>query len=276
MGPPVRMRALLSFLASWIGLGLMAAWAFANQPVGSVIANAELPTLDGGTHALLSSNQINVFLFFKPGLEFSNAFLKEIAVCHTEMIGKPVHWVAVVSDRMPTAAVQAEVKQTGIQMPVLIDEGDRLFGRLGVKLYPSVGITDADRKLVAYEPFRKVHYTAVIRARIRHLLKEINDADLEKVLHPPPATLGGDTAAARRRLKLGTKLLEAQRYEKAMENAQRCLELDPNSADAHVLLGRILAAQNKPAQARRAFEQALQLAPENSAAREGLKGLPEP
>jgi len=265
----------LTSAAIHLGLGVLAACAFENAPVGSPIRNVELPSLRGGRHFLLSDRPVNVFLFIKPGLEYSNAFLREIALCEREMADKPVHWVTVVSSRVPRSVVEEEVRKARLQMPVLIDEGDALFSELGVVLYPTVGLADAQHKLVAYEPFRKVHYRAVIQARIRHLLGEISDEELEKVLHPPLATSGGPSAAAHRRLKLGEKLLQAKRYDKALESVERCLELDPTLAEAHVLLGRILAAQGKPDQARQAFEKALQLDPANRGAGEELKTLPE-
>ena len=44
-------------------------------------------------------------------------------------------------------------------MPVLIDQGDALYGRFGVILHPVVGITGPDRRLVA-SAFAKVNYPA--------------------------------------------------------------------------------------------------------------------
>ena len=255
------------------GLWVVAALAFTHVPIGSVLDNMELPALTGGRQALLSNAPANVFIFFKPGLEFSNAFLKQIAACHRDMAGKPVHWVAVVSGRIPKSEAQAVVKEAGLDMPVLIDEGDVLFGRLGVVLYPTVGITDADHRLVAYEPFRKVHYLAVIRARIRRLLGEISDAELARILNPPPAIQDSDMASARRRLKLAERQFQAGEHEKALGSVDKSLELDSAFAAAHTLRGKILAAQGDAVRARGAFEKALELDPQDAAAREGLRAL---
>ena len=163
------------------------------------------------------------------------------------------------------------VKEAGIAMPVLVDVGDALYGRLGVALQPVVGIADRNRKLVAYQPFAKINYIEVIRARIRHLLGEIDDRELARALHPPAATLSDDTAAARRRLTLAEKLLQSKSYDKALENVKAGIEKDPTLAAAHALQGDILAAKGNCPEALQAFDQALRLDPADARALEGKK-----
>ena len=152
-------RLVLLAAGGW--LWSLSALAFANVPIGAVVENVSLPALGGGEQNLLSDTNVSVFIFLKPGQEHSNQALVEIAECEKELAGKPVHWCAIVSDRVPRAEVEAEVQATGITMPVLIDQGDALYGKFGVVLHPVVGITDPDRRLVAYQPFAKVNYGAV-------------------------------------------------------------------------------------------------------------------
>ncbi len=265
------MRISCLHFAAGAALWTSVAWGFAHAQVGSTIENLEMPTLEGSKHPLLSNAAANVFIFFKPGQEYSRATLKQLAVCEKEMAAKSVHWVAIVSDRFTKAEVEAEVKETGITMPVLIDVGDAFYGKLGVALCPVAGIADKNHKLVAYQPFTKVNYVAVIRARVRHLLGEINEQDLETVLKPPDTTKGRDAHATRSRLKLAGQLFQAGNHAKALEHVKKSLEGDPTQAEAHVLLGQILVAQGKPAEAAKAFAQALQLDPNNAKASDGLK-----
>lgn len=268
------MRTVFSACAAAI-LGCLllwpAAWGFAHAQVGSLIEDVEMPSLDGGRQPLLSDAAVNVFIFFKPGQEHSRATMAKIARLEKETAGKSVRWVGIVSDTIPKADAEAEIKEAGILMPVLVDVGDALYGRLGVALQPVVGITDKDHILVAYQPFTKVHYIEVIRARILHLLKEIDDQELAKVLDPPAATQGGDSAAARRRLHLAEKLFQAKNYEKALENVNSAIEKDPTLAAAHALRGEILAAQGRCPEALPAYRRALELDPADARALEGGK-----
>jgi hypothetical protein len=248
---------------------------FLRTGVGEFIENVELPVLSGGKQTLLGEATVNVFVFFKPGQKHSRITLTQLVECEKEFAGKSVHWVAVASDRFKPAEIKADVKATGLSMPVLIDTGDELYGRLGVALSPNIGITDKQHKLLADLPFAKVNYTTVIRGHIRHLLMEISDAELQSILNPPAAIQGGDAEVARRRLKYAEKLFQSRQDEEALKNVQKALEKDPKLAAAYALQGQILSAHGRRDEALKAFDEALKLDPSNEAARSGKKVLIE-
>jgi len=260
----------LAYLAAGVMLWSLTALAFANIPVGTVVENVSLPALASGEQHLLSDTNVSVFIFLKPGQEHSNQVMVQITACEKEMAGKPVHWCAVVSDRIPKADVEAQIQATGLTMPVLIDQGDALYGRFGVVLHPVVGITDQDRRLVAYQPFAKVNYSAFIRAQIRHALKEITDEELAEVLKPTAVVLGGEASVAHRYFRLAGKQFQSTNYDQALSNLKKSLDKNP-TAEACSLQGRILAAQGKRVEAVAAFEAALKLDPRDATAFEGIK-----
>lgn len=272
-----RRRLLVGALG---GMLLGAVWpiagaAFANVDVGQKLENEELPTLDGGRASLLSPRALaNVFVFFRPGQDRSLALLKALAACEKEFADRPVRWVAVVSDSHPAADVKAVVAGSGIRMPVLVDEKDHLYGKLGVRLHPVVGIADDRGTLLEYVPFHQVNYCDMIRIRIRRALHEVDQAAVDRVDHPPQALFPNAVpgAEAGRRVKLGELLLESGQWAKALEQARIALEKEPTLVAALVLQGRALAGQGKCAKATAAFDQALKLDPANAPAAEGRKG----
>ena len=265
----------LAYLAAGTVLCVWSALAFAYLPINAEVENVALPSLAGGEEKLLSDTNVSVFIFIKPGLEHSRQALIQIAGVEKEMTNKPVHWCAIVSDRIPKADMEAEVQATGLQMPVLIDRGDALFGKFGVVLLPSMGITDPNRRLVAYQPFTKVNYGAVIRAQVRHALKEIPDQELEEALKPPAADLDENVSVARRYFRLAEKQFQSTNYTQAFSSIQKSLDKKPTAA-AYVLQGRILIAEGKRPEARTAFEAALKLDPQDLAALKGIKECEEP
>ncbi len=265
------MNACLALIAVAILICTPEARAFARAKIGSVIENVELTALDGSKQWLLSNATANVFVFFKPGQEHSRTTMIHLAACEKEMASKSVRWVAIVSDRVPKSEVETAVKETGVTMPILIDAGDALYGKLGVVLCPVLGIADQDHKLVAYEYFTKVNFTEVVRARIRFLTKDLNAQELERILNPTGAIQGAELEKARRRFKLAEKLFQAKSYEKALENVNDSLRLDGKIADTYVLKGQIHAAMGNKELARGAFAEALKIDPANARAIEGLK-----
>jgi len=231
---------------------------------GDPLPVERLPAAAGGARPYLEAGRVSVFVFFRPGQDHSGDALQRLAAIEQEFAGR-VSFVAVVSGSAPVAAAAAAAAAAGIRMPVLVDEGDRLYGRLEVRLHPLVGVADAQGRLVAWEPFRKVNYSEVIRARIRYALGEISEAEVARAIDPPRATMPGDDPrkVARRDVKLGRMLLERGQPAKALDSARKALERDPGSAPAHALAGRALAATGDCAAARAELEEALRLDPKD-------------
>lgn len=259
--------AFVVALFAWAG-GLHPATA-AHAQIGTPVADVELATLEGGKARLLEGAAVNVLVFFRPDQERSLKTLKDIAACRRALAGSPVRWIAIVSGAAPKGVVTGAVAETRLAMPILVDEADALYGSFGVALHPVIVIVGADRRLAAFEPFRAINYCAVVTARIRHLLHEISDEEMQRVLAPPRAVEGGDAQIAGRNLRLAAVLFEAKSYDKALESVRRSLEKNPRLAPAHVLAGRILAAQGNCAEAVRAFDKALDIDPGSATAKEG-------
>lgn len=230
---------------------------FREAAVGDVVKNRRMPTLDGRTEQLLAPGKVNVFVFFRAGQDHSAEALAQMAELEAELAPKAVRFVAVVSAGEPRDDVRAMVRDAAIRMPVLLDEGDALYGELGVSLHPSIGITDAAQRLAAYQPFRKVNLQDLVRARVQRALGEIGDAQLAAVLDPPPAPIAVNRSHAR--VNLARKLLAAGAVEAALQSAQRAAALEPESGEAHGVLAEALARSGKCDEARREAAEARRL-----------------
>ena len=242
----------------------------AHAAVGSPVASAELPTLDGGKAQIIGKVEANVLVFFRTDQPRSTGALRELARCQKDFAGKSVRWVAVVSGSASVPAVGALMRDTGFAAPVLVDNGDALYGSLGLDLHPVVVIVGRDQKLAAYEPFRALDYCAIISARIRHMLREISDSELAAVLDPPKATQGGNEQVARRYRAFAEAQFRDKSYDKALESVAKSLDKDPLLASAYALRGQILLAQGKCVEAALAFKQALALDATSTSPSDGL------
>jgi tetratricopeptide (TPR) repeat protein len=266
-------------IVAWLVAGALAgvgtpavALGFANVAVGDRLDNPRLPLLGGGSAELLSSGStVSLFVFFRPEQDHSIETLKALVGLQKDFAGKSVRVVGVVSDSWPADQVRATVAEAGFTAPVLIDVKDALYGALGVRLHPVVGLADRNRKLVAYEHFRKINYTEIIRGRIRVMLGEATEADMARVLEPEKATTGSPQADARRHFNLARMLWARKNAEKALEAVRRSNAIAP-TAPALALQGEITAAGGDCNAARPLFEQALKIDPTESVAIQGLKG----
>lgn len=248
----------------------------ARAEAGTQVENVELRTLAGGKEKLLSAKaKANVFVFFRPNQERSLDALKQMAACEKELAAKPIHWAAIVSGSEAVAEVQAVVAQAGIKMAVLIDDGDVLYDRLGVRLHPMVGIVDAKFRLAALEPYRQIEYCEVIKTRIRLLLGEADQAALDGVLNPEKSPLPGadPMKKAMRDVNMARRLFEIGQYKDSVKFAEKALMIAPVSA-AFTVMGKSYAKLGKCADAARAFEQALKMDPKDADAAAGKASCP--
>ncbi len=245
--------------------------AHARAEPGTPIQNVELRTITGGKEKLLSPKaKANVFVFFRTGQERSADALRQMAACEKEFAGKPVYWAAVVSGSEPLEDVKTVVAQAGLKMPVLIDEGDVLYDRLGIRLHPMVGIADGKFVLNAMEPYRQIDYCEVIKTRIKLLLGEVNQAALDKVLNPDKSPLPGADPAkkAMRDVNMARRLFEIGQFAESVKFAQKAIGLAP-VAEAYTVMGKSYAKLGKCAEADQAFASALKLDPKDADASAG-------
>lgn len=258
-------KICLRSLAAWLALplGLVsvcgAASPFTNVAVGEKLPEADLAKLDGGTAPYIADAQANVFIFFRPEQENSASALRQMQEAKTKLGDRSVRWTTIVADTYPRESISRLVEETGIDMAVLLDHDNELYGRLGVILHPVIGVADDEHVLRAYVPFRKLNLAVQVDAQVRHVLGEITDEQLEAVLNPEPIKLGGNGTVAKRNLRMGQMFLKMKKYDAALQAADRSMELDPDLAGPYGLKAAAYAEQGDCEQAAPALRRALEL-----------------
>jgi len=265
MPRPLRSLLLIALLLAPLGA------AHAHADVGTQVADVELKTASGGTERLLSQKaKVTAVIFLRIGQDRSVDALRAMARCEQDLAGKPVRFVAVVGSETSPADALGMAVTAGVKMPVLLDEKDALYEKLGVRNHPVIFLLDAKHRIASFEQYRQIDYCDVIRARIRFLLGEIDQAAVEKVLNPPESTMPGDDArdVSNRDVNLGRRQLKIKQYDKALASARKALEKAPSAA-AFALIGDVYAAQGSCPNALKQYEQALKLDPADRAALAG-------
>lgn len=243
-------------LLALVGLALLGAPAVARAhvAVGTPVEGAEGETLAGVRGALLVPGQVGVLVFFRLEQDRSADTLRRLAECEPSFAGKPVHTVAVVSAAAPRDEVRRLVAASGVRSPVLLDEGDRIYGRLQLRQHPVIVIVDPAGKVHAVEPYQRLRYCEIVRARVRFLLGEVDQAAVDRVVSPEraafPNSVGGGSAA--RYVKLGDKERLKGDCANAIKAYDNALRLDPGNVAALDGRKRCGATTPVPAPMRRA------------------------
>jgi len=235
------------FLAA-MGAALLGAPAAASGhvEVGTRVESVDLETLAGGRHALLAGGQVSVVVFFRPEQDRSEDTMRRLAECESSFKGKPIHTVGVVSAGAPRDQVRALVAESRVKSPILLDEGDRIYGQLELRQHPVIVIVDTNGRVHAVEPYQRLRYCDIVRARVRFLLGELDQAAVDRVVKPEraafPNEVGGGSAA--RYVKLGDKELAKGSCVLAIRAYDDALRRDPLNAKA--LEGRMKCGATTP------------------------------
>ncbi len=259
-------RRLVHAAAVLAAIGPFAPVADAFAEVGSKVDPVDLPAVAGGKAALLSpAARANVMVFFRPDQERSVDALRQLAGCEKELV-KGVHWVAIASGSASPADVKAAASTAGIRMPVLVDEGDKIYDRLGIRMFPAVAIADAKGVVQAFEPYRQLDFADAVKAQVRFVMGEIDQAARDRALDPEASRLPGQgdpSKKAMRDVNMARQLVQLGQYEAAVKQAQKALEQAPVPA-AFPVLAMAYAKMGRCADANRMLDQAQKLAPESA------------
>jgi len=228
--------------------------------VGDRVDDVQLPAAAGGQTSLLAKGAFNVLVFAKTGHPHCSETLRDLASREGQIAG--VHWVAIFPGDTPLADARAMATECGIKMPILLDPGDALYGKLGVKLHPTILVIDREGKLAAWEPFREINYADRLMARIRFTLGEISAAQLAQAEDPQRNDTHSDQGSARSHTQFAQRLLEMGQLDQALAEVQKSLAISPSS-QAYLMEGKVLTRQGKCGDAARAFEVAQRLEPKN-------------
>jgi len=227
------------------------------------VPDPELPTVEGGKEKLLARDGLTVIVFFDPEGEHSREVLFQIAGVQEKMREEKIHWKGILSDRFDTGAAAELLTRSGADLDLLIDAGDRLYGQLKIRLYPAVGIADAEGVLRAYLPYTRANFDSSLEAHLLHALGRIDDAQLAKALEPHAMEVNSSSAEIARMLKLAAILWKSDKREKAVEMAEKAVVISPESTEAQAALGLYLAGSGKCQEATAHLEKAAASMPEN-------------
>ncbi len=241
-------------------LALTGSSAAAAVDVGAMVNDVELPSLSGGKLHLLAGSSVNVLVFAKPGHPHCVDTLRDLAAREGKVAG--VHWIVLLPGDTSAADARALASTTGVKIPMALDVGDAVYGKLEVKLQPTIVVVDRQGKIAGYEPFREINYGDRVTARIRFTLGEIGEKELAAAEDPARSETHSDQGTARSRAVFGQKLLDMGQLDMALVEAQKSLEVTPTSS-GYLLQAKVLTRQGKCGEAAKAFEAAIQLEPRN-------------
>jgi Tfp pilus assembly protein PilF/peroxiredoxin len=260
------------FLAPCLLLLLAGAgWASAPPKEGDPVPDLALRDLAGVSHTIAQmKGRAVAFCFFRAEQDKSIKALNDLARVYGAFRDRSLFVFAVaVPGEDSLDAIRALQGKLGLAYPVLLDEGRKLSGTLGVAVFPTTVLLDPEGRVALTYPSYAGDFDKILTQRIRDVLGMTGDGG---AVWPARAENGVAPGAreADRDLMLAQILYQRGFPARALPEAEKALQKDPSLVDAHLLLGRILLDGGKPETARSHFEEVLARRPDLPEARVGL------
>jgi tetratricopeptide (TPR) repeat protein len=242
---------------------------------GDVAPDFTLSTLDGKTFSLNGSrDNVVVMMYWRVDQNRSLKALEQMKIIDNSYADKGVTVISIVADTADHEKVNSTLKEKAVQFPALIDIDRRVYGDYGIRVYPSTVIIDREGKVFHTIPGFAVTFRMRLDGYIRHALGEIDDDQLQDVISPKRRSLAGkETLTAERKYNLAVLFAESRLIDQAIEAAKGSLAASPDVAKVHILLGFLYLDQQENEKAEEEFQKALELEPGSHDAQAGLGGV---
>ncbi len=238
---------------------------------GETVKDFSLQDLEGKTYSISGlKGKTIVILYWRVGQERSHQALKELKSLHKKLSGKPLQILAVTKDADKLAEIKALKQSLELPFPVLLDSDAKVYSDLGVLVFPSTALIDSKGVFRFYYGGFRSDYQEDLFGQVRLLLGLITPEKLRAEKERVTPRLSENQKRAINHIKLAKTLRDRGMDEKAFQEAEKAVKLDPDNAEGYILYGFCLLDINKTDQGLANFQKALKLNPRSTDAKIGL------
>jgi tetratricopeptide (TPR) repeat protein len=254
----------LTWLAILLAVG-PAALAGPDLDLGDSLPPISLPRADGaaGTIDLATlAGRPSVILFWRPQQRLSLEALRDLRSLRETLGAERIGIVAVDSGRSTDQEVRAALAGEDAPFPVVLDPQRALYGQLGVIVSPTTYLADDEGRLRFKVASHPREYVQIVTARLRFLLGEIDETQMDREIEPTALKIDENLAAAWRMYNLGRKLQREGKPDEAMTVFEQAISQYPSLAEARCTLGFMKLASGELDVAAQHFRTALTYQPD--------------
>jgi tetratricopeptide (TPR) repeat protein len=176
--------------------------------------------------------------FFQIDKEKSQKALTALGKLHKENKDKDINFIAVTADKDKIEDIKKFKADNGIEFPILIDEEKAVYQSFGIFVMPVTALIDKDFKIAYEYSSFMMSFDNEVGGRIKVALGEITMEDYNKSTEKTVIKArSSEEKSAIKKLGQAEVLLIRGRPNEALEILKEVVELDPNIAKAHLLLG---------------------------------------
>jgi tetratricopeptide (TPR) repeat protein len=189
-----------------------------------------------------------------------------------EYAADKVRLVHVTADVVQKAYFERFRQDRGVDAPLAFDADRSLYGQLGLIVFPTTIVVNAEGKLAHVISLRGPDYAHTLDAYLRHTLGKIDDAQLDAELKSRPTSQGSPKSLASAHRATARLMRDKGRLDAAREELTKAREQDPENADILLDLADLDLATEKLDEADQLVQSVLAGHPDHRRAKQ-IKGI---
>jgi len=272
-----RERVLASSLAVALVMGLFfvtpgSGSAFRNLEKGQPAPDFTIKDLEGMDHTLAAQKgSVVVLSFVKVDQDRSVKALNALGEVSNIFKDESVTVWAITSQTEDKDAVRGLIEKLDLKFPILLDEGQQLYGQFGLFTFPSTMIVDQEGNYVFEYASYSSDFKSEIVNEIKVLLGQMSAEESSSAAQKKEIVqLSPEEKEAARNLQMAKVLLQRGFGSKALPKLEAALELNPGLTEARLLSGEIYLKDEQYDKARQQFEKVFETEP---GSREAMIGM---
>jgi len=273
-------RILASALAVGLVMGLFFVTpgngaAFRNLEKGKPAPDFTIKDMEGMDHTLAAEKgHVVVLSFVKVDQDRSVKTLNALGEVNGIFKDQGVTVWGITSQTEDQGAIQALMDKLDLKYPILLDEGQKLYGQFGLFTFPSTMVVDQEGNYVYEYASYSSDFQSNIVNEIKVLLGLMSEEDSASAAQKTEIVIQSpEEKEAERNLQMGKVLLKRGFGTKALPKFEKALELNPALIEARLLSGEIYLEDEQYDKAREQFEKVFDTDPGSNEARIGIASV---
>lgn len=213
---------------------------------------------------------IVVLVYFNAEQARSQEAMKDIQSLFENFRNRDVQVIGVTADAGEKDSIIKTATKYNIDFPILVDSERNVYGDYGIRVYPSTVVIDREGNVAYGIPGHSLSYKVQMEARLRFLLGDINNEELQAAMHPKRVVRDNALLKAERRYNLALTFTRSRLNEQALMTVKQSIMAKPDFVKSHILLGFLLLDEEEADEAYDAFRKALNITPDSKDAMTGL------
>lgn len=244
-------RTIATACALMLCASLAAQEDLRNVKQGEMVPEYQLTTMTGAVvDSAQSKGHVVVLIYLSAEQRSSERAVSDANQIVRELDREDVELVFLTADWIRRAYFEGLWEQVGVQAPLAFDAERKLYGQLGLIVFPTSIVVDREGRLSHVIPTRPSNYRQRLDAYLRHTLGLIDDEQLAEQLKARTFDTGSPKSVASRHRAAARLLREKGLLESAEQELAEALKLDAENVDIrldmanlHLLMGKIEAAK---------------------------------